>query len=135
MSKRLILVDSSAWIAHLTQPTAARAHPVEELLKADRVAINAVIRVEILTGARHEAQYAALEDALMGCQVLPLTDAVWRRAERLRFQLRQAGTLVPLPDVVIACCALVYDCGLLHTDKHFQLIARHAPLKFFQAAA
>ena len=123
MSDRLVLVDSSAWIAHLLGQPAAPARAIPALLRAHRVAVNAVIHVELLTGAKDNAQYAALEDTLGGVHWLELTPAVWRRAARLRFELRQAGALVPLPDVVIACCALAYDCPLLHMDRHFDRIA------------
>lgn len=131
MNKPLVLVDSSAWIAYLTAPRQADGRSVEELLRADRVAVNAVIRVEILTGAHDEKQFAELEDVLLGCYVLPLTDAVWRRAERMRFHLRQTGALIPVPDILIACCALVHGCELLHADRHFELIAQRMPLRVY----
>jgi len=37
-------------------------------------------------------------------------------------------------DVSIASCAIVYDCQLLHRDRHFDLIAKHAPLKIYKPA-
>ena len=129
MSDRLVLVDSSAWISYLLGQKGSLAHSVEQLLLDHRVAINAIIRVELLTGARDEAQYAQLEDSLEGLHFLDLTDAIWRRAERLRFELRRAGHLIPLPDVLIACCALVYNCELLHVDHHFDRIAHSAAVK------
>ena len=129
MSDRLVLIDSSVWISYLIGQKEALARLVKRLLLSHRVAINAIIRVELLTGARDEAQYAELEDSLKGLHFLDLTDAVWRRAERLRFELRQEGYLVPLPDVLIACCALVYNCELLHADRHFDRIAHSAAVK------
>jgi predicted nucleic acid-binding protein len=132
MSKRLVLVDSSAWVSHLTGQVNAAAQAIDELLLTHRAAVNAIIRLEVLTGARDEAQYAELEDAFRGLHELPLSDAIWRRVERLRFQLRQAGRLIPTPDVIIACCALVYDCELLHADRHFDLMAHSAPLKVYR---
>ncbi len=132
MSNRLVLADSSVWVAHLTGQTTAAARSIGELLEANRLATNAVVRLELLTGARDEAQYAELEDALKGLHELPLSDAIWRRAERLRFELRGRGALIPVPDVIIACCALIYDCELLHTDRHFDLIARAMPLKIYR---
>lgn len=129
MSERLVLVDSSVWISHLLGRGGIHARALDDLLLDNRVAINAVIRVELLTGARDETQYAELEGALDGLHFLELTAAVWRRAERLRFQLKRQGTLVPLPDTVIACCALIYGCELLHADRHFDRIAHAAALK------
>ena len=129
MSERLVLIDSSAWINYLLGQKVAHARSVDKLLLAHRGAVNAIIRVELLTGARDEKQYAELEDALDGLHFLELTSAVWRRAERLRFRLKRAGHVIPLPDVVIACSALIHDCELLHADHHFDRIAQSIPLK------
>jgi len=129
MSERLVLVDSSVWITHLLGRSGAPAHAARDLLLDNRVAINAVIRLELLTGARDETQYAELEGTLDGLHFLELTAAVWRRAERLRFQLKRQGHIVPLSDVVIASCALIYHCELLHADRHFDRIAHATALR------
>jgi hypothetical protein len=132
MSEPLVLVDSSAWVAHLTdQPSDIASEIADILLPARRVAINAVIRIEVLTGALNETQYVELEERFAGLRALELTASVWRLAERTRFSLRKHGLLVSVPDVVIASCAMAYDCELLHADRHFNLIAKHAPLKTY----
>lgn len=133
MSSRLVLADSSAWVSHLTGQRAAISEAMGELLRDHRVAVNDVIRMEVLTGALNEAQYAELADLFQGVHLLPLSGAVWRSAERLRFELRQKGHLVPVPDVLIASCALIYDCELVHADRHFDVIARVTPLRVHQA--
>ena len=132
MSERLVLVDSSAWIRYLSDRGSAYAHSIGKLLADHRVAINPVIRVEVLTGAKDESQYAQLEDAFGGLHALDLTDSIWRRAERLRFELRRAGHWVPVPDTIIACCSIVYNCELLHADRHFDRIAKSVALKICQ---
>ncbi len=129
MSERLVLVDSSVWITHLLGRSGAHAHAARDLLLDNRIAINAVIRLELLTGARDETQYAELEGTLDGLHFLELTAAVWRRAERLRFQLKRQGHIISLPDVVIASCALIYNCELLHADRHFDRIAHATALR------
>ena len=131
----LVLVDSSAWIRYLLHPRESTARVVEALLATHRVAVNAVIRVELLTGARDKRQYTELEDAFGGLHALEITEAVWRRAERLRFELRCMGHLVPVPDVVIACCALVYGCSVLHVDRHFDRIVHVTTLKIHRGVA
>lgn len=107
---------------------------LEDLLRTHRVATNEVVRLEVLTGAMDEAQYAELADTFEGLHVLPLSGAIWKRAERLRFDLRRRGHLIPVPDVLIACSALIYGCELLHADRHFDLMARFTPLRIFQLA-
>ena len=133
MSNPLVLVDSSAWIAHLTdQPSEIASEIADILLPAHRAAINAVVRIEVLTGASNEAQYTELEERLSGLPFLGLTESVWRLAERARFELRTKGVLISVPDIVIAACAIAYGCELLHLDRHFDLIAKHAPLKIYK---
>lgn len=130
MSNRLVLIDSSVWVSHLSRQPLAATRAVPELLQDNRVAINPIVRIEVLTGARDEAHYAALEDALRGLHHLPLSDAVLRHAERLRFELKRRGHVIPVPDILIASSALIYDCDLLHADQHFTFIAQTIPLKF-----
>lgn len=123
MSKRLVLIDSSAWISYLVRPK-EEGEKIDALLGEHRVAINAVIRLEILTGARDERQYRELEGSFEGLHFLELIPEVWRKAERMRFRLSQRGRVVPVADVLVASSALIYDCELLHRDRHFDQIAR-----------
>jgi predicted nucleic acid-binding protein len=106
---------------------------LDKLLAEHRAAINAVIRVEVLTGSRDETQYAALDEQLRGIHVLPLTESVWRLTGRLRFQLKRSGHTMTVADVVIASCAMIHNAELLHRDEHFNIIARHNPLKLYKA--
>ena len=133
MSNRLVLADSSVWVSHFTGQGHTASAAIGELLRAHRLAVNEVIRVELLTGAKDEAQYAELDDTLRGLHLLPISGAVWGRAERLRFELRRKGHVVPVPDALIASCALLYDCELLHADRHFDTIARLTPLRIHRA--
>ena len=66
MSSRFVLADTSAWVSHLTGEGNSASAAIGELLRAHRVAVNEVIRLELLTGAKNEAQYAELNDALLG---------------------------------------------------------------------
>ncbi len=133
MSNQLVLVDSSAWVSYFTGQRHTESTAIEPLLLAHRVAINEVVRLELLTGARDEAQYAELDDTLQGLHRLAMSGAVWRTAERLRFELRCNGHVVPVPDVLIASSALLSGCELLHADRHFNLIARFTALKLHRA--
>ena len=133
MSERLVLVDSSAWIGYLNGRKLPQVRSIEKLLSDHQAAINSVIRAELLTGAKDEKQYAELENSFEGLHEFELIDPVWRRAERMRFELRRKGHLVPLPDVLIACCAIVYDCELLHVDRDFDRIVHISDLKIHRS--
>lgn len=132
MSNRLVIADSSVWVGHLTGHGGAPVVALAELLQRHRVAVNDMVRLEVLTGARDDTQYAELADALQGLHLLPVTGAVWGRAERLRYEVRRKGHLIPTPDAVIAASALMYDCEVLHADRHFDIIARSAPLRIYR---
>ena len=129
MSKRLVLVDSSVWVNYFIGRQKNISESIGAYLGEHRIATNDVIRMEILTGAKDEAQYSDLSDQWEALHNLPVTTSVWRRAERLRFELRRKGHLVPLADAVIASSAISYDCNLLHADRHFDFIAAITPLK------
>lgn len=133
MSNRPVLVDSSAWINYLIGHKEGIWDSIGGLLQDHRAATNEVIRMEVLTGAKDETQYAEITDQFEGMHFLPVSGTVWKHAERLRFDLRCKGHLVPLADAVIASCAVVYDCELLHADRHFDLMSRHTSLKIFHS--
>lgn len=132
MSDKTVLVDTSAWlsVAHPLRGQALKPL-LSSLQTANSVATNWLIRVELLTGARDEQDYQRLNDQLSGLHQLWLHDEVWRYAARLRFELRRNGLMVPIVDLGIASSAIVYGCELLHVDRHFDLIAKHSPLKVY----
>ena len=128
-----MLIDSSAWIASLSgQPLTIKQEISGLLIPSQRAAINEIIRLEILTGARDEAHFADLKEQLLSIHLLPVTEEVWHLAERTRFALRRKGFSISVPDAIIASCAMVYGCELFHWDQHFDLIAKHAPLKLYK---
>ena len=130
----MVLVDSSAWIEFFLHFQHEPTHPLHALGEEQRLATNWVIRVEILTGVKDEVAYAQLDKELRALRQLPLTEDVWERAARLRWELRRRGVRVAVPDMVIACCAIEYECELFHLDHHFDVIAHHAPLKLYRLA-
>ncbi len=131
MNDGAVLIDSSAWIGYLTGRKGVALDCIGFLLENRRAATNDVVRMEILTGAKDELQYKELSDQWEGLYDLPFTPAVWRMAERLRFDMRRKGRLIPLPDVLIASSSAVYGCPLLHLDKHYDQMSEFLPLKIF----
>jgi predicted nucleic acid-binding protein len=88
-----------------------------------------MILLELLAGTKSEADYASLRDDLAVLPLLPMDDAMWEAAYRLSFTLKRQGLTVPTVDVTIAAAAIRHDVRLLHHDRHFDLIARHSPLR------
>ena len=136
MSSGVVLVDSSAWV-HFFREEAVR-HPaaldVERMLQQQRAATTGLIQIEVLTGARDDLRYEQVAADLEALRQLALEESIFRHAARLRYRLRGQGISVPVVDALIASCAIIHDCELLHCDHHFDLIARHAPLKLYKRA-
>lgn len=124
------LVDSSVWIdARRAGPESDLYLDLKDWIRTDRIVTNSFIRLELLTGAPTETEYAQLTAMLDPIRELALDDPTWLRATRLGFDLRRLGVTVPHSDLLIAANALEHDCTVYHRDRHFEMIARHSRLK------
>jgi predicted nucleic acid-binding protein len=84
---------------------------------------------ELLRGARDDANYQRLAAELDALPMLPVTQERWREAAELGYRLmRRHGMRFPANDLLIACVAMAHGATLVHRDRDFDLIARHAPL-------
>ena len=50
---------------------------------------------------------------------VPTDNRLWEQTEQMLWELDRQGIVLPLTDVVIACCALRIDAVVLTYDKHF----------------
>jgi predicted nucleic acid-binding protein len=132
----VILVDSSAWIEFL-RATGSPAHlGVRAALQAGAdLACTDVVVMEILAGARDDADRNRLRRLLYGQEFLPVEGpADYERAAELYRLCRRGGkTPRKLSDCLIAAVAIRNDAELLCEDADFQAIARHAPLRLAAA--
>jgi predicted nucleic acid-binding protein len=128
----VILVDTSAWIEYL-RATGSRVHRrMRALLESDeRLASTDVVVMEVLAGARDDSQLQRLRRLLFGCEFLPLAGlSDYEDAAALYRQCRRTGkTPRSLTDCLIAVVAIRTGAELLHADRDFDTIARHAPLR------
>ncbi|MBA3383827.1 MAG: PIN domain-containing protein [Actinobacteria bacterium] len=115
------LADTSAW----NRSTATRDRWAE-LLRADRLAICAPIRLELLYSARSRSEYASLRDDLAALPELPLDAHAIALAERAQVALaatsQHRGPKVV--DLLVAGVAEASGAIVLHYDHHFDAIAR-----------
>ncbi len=126
----MILIDTSVWLFALRR----NYHPlikerVEKLLVNDRVAMNGMIQLELLGGAKSEKEYDRLFQRLDSLYHIEADRPLWNRASKLSFELNQKGITVPYADILIAASALKENALLVHADSHFDLIAEHSDLK------
>lgn len=117
------LVDTSVWIEVLKKDGDPK---VQEWMRAallqEKVVITPVIKAEILSGALNEKQFARLKEELDSLVVLDKESAVWDKTAFLNFTLHRKGINIPLTDILIATWAIIYDCILVHQDKHYEMI-------------
>ncbi len=113
-----VLADSSFYINLLRQgqdPLRALA-----LAAAERdLVICGVIRCEVGRGLRIprlRARFQAAWDVMIN---VPTDQRLWSSVEQMLWDLDRSRVMLPLTDVVIACCALRVGAVVLTLDKHF----------------
>lgn len=128
----MILVDSSAWVEFLRATGSAAHEQVRSSLdRGVELACTDVILMEILAGARDEADRDRLRRLLYGLEFLAVEGpADYEQAAEL-YRLCRAGGETPrkLTDCLIAAVAIRNDADLLGDDADFLAIARHTPLR------
>lgn len=122
------LIDTSVWIRADRKTHDTLKDRLRELLIAGFVFICWPIRAELLIGVKTPEFWMALNEQLAALEQAHLSDQIWERAARLGHQLARKGRSVPLPDLLIAATALVYDLPLWTVDSDFKRIATVAPL-------
>jgi len=125
-----LLPDTSSWV-HYLRPGGATdlKMAMREALAQGRIATCWVVKTELLIGARDVAAYEVLRDALRGVVDIPITEQTWNDVARLGYDLRKQGLLVPLPDLVIAQCAIGSERVVWHADADFERIRDCSPLR------
>lgn len=118
-----LVVDTSAW---------ARAHHPDvreqwvQALRADRLRVSPVARMEILLSARSGSDFDTLAEQLSALRAAPLTAAVTRAAEDAMRTLahRSAGAQrIPVADYLIAAAAQQTGTAVIHYDRDYDLLA------------
>ncbi len=126
----MILIDTSIWLFALKRDFhSAIKEKVEKMLSTEKVAINGMIQLELLGGAKSEKEYDRLFQRLGSLYHIEADRSLWDRASKLAFGLKQKGITLPYADIFIASSALKENILLVHADSHFDLIVDHSDLK------
>lgn len=121
MSASPVLVDS-CW--YITQMREGR-HPLralEHIAHSRDVATCGIVRAEVARGIRDEGllkKFRARWDVMLH---VPMDNRLCLEAENLAWQLDRRGVILPLTDILIACCARRIGAVVLTFDKHFSHI-------------
>ena len=86
------------------------------------LAICGVVRCEVGRALRPMSvrqQFRACWDVMIN---VPTDNRLWEEVEHTLWELDRRGVVLPLTDVVIACCAQRIDAIVLTFDHHFQQI-------------
>jgi predicted nucleic acid-binding protein len=121
-----IVADTSVWVEYL----AGRPAPLlDHALAAGLIVVPPIVVAELLSGVRHAADRAPLEDLLRDLEMPALPFDHWVRVGVLRGALHARGLSVSTPDAHVAQCALDRDAPLLTRDAVFTKIAKLTPLR------
>lgn len=121
MAASPVLADSSYYIQLLRQGQ----DPIRSLALAAAsrdLAVCGVIRCEVgraLRLQRVRKQFQAFWDVMIN---VPTDKRLWEQTEQTLWELDRQGIVLPLSDVVIACCARRIEAVILTYDKHFSLM-------------
>lgn len=127
----MILVDSSVWIAHLRGLQTPATIRLETAADREPLLVGDLILLEVLQGARSEAQAALIERGLRQYAVVPLLDpGLAPIAARNYRKLRELGVTVrKTVDVIIGTYCIEHGHALLHDDRDFEPMAQHLGLR------
>jgi predicted nucleic acid-binding protein len=119
----VILIDSSIYIGWLRQKRSP-ALLLESHARTGEAATCGIVRAEVLRGISDPAAKNDLSGFFDLLPEIPTTSSVWHCATELAWELDRKGIVIPLPDLVVAACALSMDVTVITTDTHFAKIPK-----------
>ena len=129
----MIVVDSSVWIANLRGADSEAVRKLYAFAASDddQILVGDLVLLEVLQGARDEAQAARIEQNLRQFPVMPMLDG--RLAVRAAYNyrsLRGRGiTVRKTIDMIIGTFCIEGGHTLLHDDRDFDPMAQHLGLQ------
>ena len=125
----MTILDTSLVIPLFGRGGAAYAKRMADEIGDLDIYLTAMTELEVLQGARGEADWRKIEVFLAAQQIIQPAPIVWPQAARAYFDLRRIGHTVRSPiDCLIAEIAINRNMVLLHNDRDFEAIATVRPL-------
>ena len=128
----MIFVDTSVWVAAFRSASCPEAEHLKELLDADRVALAAPVRIEILAGSSVQER-PRLRRLLSALPTFYPSEATWERIEAWVDAAGRAGETFGFADLLIGALAREQDGAIWALDSDFRrmaalgLVERHDP--------
>ena len=126
MANLTVLIDTSAWVEFLRDTGSSVCHRVDALIGDESpIATCDVVMLELLAGARTQAEGRMLARLLNRCRLLPVRPLFdYEGAARIYQRCRQLGiTPRSLIDCLVAAVATGNETPLLHADADFERMA------------
>ena len=127
----MIVSDSTVWIDYFNDTRTAAVETLRKNLTDNvDVLLFPIIILEVLSGFKKDEDFENARQAFMDFPVLALSQKTHVSAADLYRRLRKKGVTIRKPvDCLIAQGCMESGAKLLTTDRDFQHIARHSPLK------
>jgi hypothetical protein len=126
----MMLIDTTVLVDVLRDASGGNGRRLIAVLQAEDVAFTRFTELEMLAGARDDADRGSIQGYLASQAILEPTTGSWSGAARIYFDLRRMGrTVRKVVDCCIAQVAPEHDVTLLHNDRDFDTIAMVRPLK------
>ncbi len=131
----MMLIDTTILVDVLRDASGVSAERLLTLLGEEEIVFSRFTELEVLMGARDDAEWDAHPALLSGEVIAGANTQSWSNSARIYFDLRRTGrTVRSIVDCCIAQMRIERDLTLLHNDRDFESIASVRPLKH-QAAA
>ena len=126
----MIVVDSSALIEYYRPSGKANVRKaVAQAIKNDQVAVNGIIKAEILAFASGKKEFLKLSSDFDAFHWLSLKKSDFDLASELGRVLRKKGITIPPTDLIIAASAIRAKAALYHVDSHYDQVEKYSRLK------
>lgn len=115
----MILVDSSIWIAAWRGQNKTITNHLASLIENEAVAINGLIRTELLQGAKDKKHQNLLRKLLGPISVQPFDEGLWDEAATFYLKVREKGITLTTIDSLIATHSVVFQQSLWSLNAIF----------------
>jgi predicted nucleic acid-binding protein len=131
-----VLVDTSVWSLalrraprHLSRHEAAIAAELADLIKEGRARIIGIIRQELLSGIKTQAQFEKLQEILRAFLDEPVDTADHEAAALAGNQCRSKGLAVSVSDMLICAVSQSRNWSIFSTDPDFARYGKVLPIQ------
>ena len=116
-----VIADTCVWIEFF-RTKSETSNRLRDLIAHSSVVGIGIIIAELLQGITVNKERKIIIDIFNTIEYLEVTKDIWIEAGILSKKLRSLGKIIPLSDIIIACCAKKHQCQIFTIDQHFQVI-------------